>query len=451
MRQGDGSADGVSAGEAGGVRRGEAGGTVQPDRGAQEKSRWSLIFGFALVTAATQVLWVTFTPMTTQTAQWYHVSAGAVGWLSEVFPLLYVVLALPFGVLTDRWFRGSLAVGATLTLAGALVRILPSFTWALVGQIVVSVGQPLVINAINKTAARYVAPNQRPTAIAVGSASMFLGIFIAMLSGPLLLPLGMPVVLWSQGLFAVVGGVWLLWALRTRPTYGEPVQNEVETPNGEPARERAGIRQVFADASIRTLCLLLFVGFGWFIAVTTWLQVLVAGHGVGDVQVGIALAIMTAAGIAGAGALPAWAIRTGRSRLVVQFSLAFAVASLLAIWVGRPFWLMTLLLAAAGFLLLADLPIVLSTVEIHCPPNQVGTASGLLLLFGNLGGIVLALLVQVLVGSPHVAIGVLVMVSLLAIPLARRFPLVSAVTRADAGGVRGPDGQGGTDGPGGPA
>ena len=64
-----------------------------------------MVVAYALVCAATQVLWLTYAAITTETARRYGVSVGAVGWLAEIFPLLYVALAIPAGILLDRWFR----------------------------------------------------------------------------------------------------------------------------------------------------------------------------------------------------------------------------------------------------------------------------------------------------------------------------------------------------------
>ena len=86
-------------------------------------TRWRVIYAYAAVAASTQVLWLTFAPITTETAHHYGVSKAAVGWLAEIFPLLYVVLALPAGRLLDRWFRPALAAGGALTALGGLVRL----------------------------------------------------------------------------------------------------------------------------------------------------------------------------------------------------------------------------------------------------------------------------------------------------------------------------------------
>ena len=119
------------------------------------RNRWDVVLAFAALAAATQVLWLTFAPITTVTAKHYGVSEGAVGWLAEVFPLLYVVLAVPAGMALDRWFAPMLRVGAALTAAGALVRLGGDrFAWALAGQLLVAIAQPFVLNAVTKLASR---------------------------------------------------------------------------------------------------------------------------------------------------------------------------------------------------------------------------------------------------------------------------------------------------------
>ena len=69
------------------------------------------------------MLWLTFTPITTPAARHYGDRVNDIGWLAEIFPLLYVVLAVPAASLLDRWFRPALAAGAVLTAIGGVVRL----------------------------------------------------------------------------------------------------------------------------------------------------------------------------------------------------------------------------------------------------------------------------------------------------------------------------------------
>ncbi|MBO9597770.1 MAG: MFS transporter [Cohnella sp.] len=381
------------------------------------RSSWSVIIAYAALMAATQVLWVTYTPITTLAAEHWGVSEESVGWLAQAFPLVYVVLALPFGYWADRRFRGSLALGAILTAAGAAVRLVPGYGYALAGQIVISVAQPLVVNGINKIASLYVAPVRRPAAIAIGSSSMFVGILLSTVTVPFFMDWqGMKAVNGSQAIFAGAAAIAMLLALSVRPLYESERQSI-----------SVSLRALWSERWVRQLSLLLFVGFGLFIALTTWLDVLSDTLGMSEEQVGIGLGLMTVAGIAGAGLVPSWAAIGRRSRLMLCASLAMSVVTLLALWIGANVGLFIALLGITGFMLLADLPIILVTAETKAGPQIAGTVTGLLLLFGNLGGVVLSLAVQGLLEQRGVAIGLLIVVALGVLPLAARYPLAKSL------------------------
>ena len=64
------------------------------------------------------------------------------------------------------------------------------------------------------------------------------------------------------------------------------------------------------------------------------------------------------------------------------------------------------LLAVLGVVLLAGLPVALEWSEAHVGVARSGTATAVLLLAGNLGGVLLVLVVQPFVGTPRVALGV---------------------------------------------
>ena len=116
------------------------------------------------------MLWLTFAPIDTDVARDFGVSKNAIGWLAQVFPLLYVVLALPAGLALDRWFRGSLATGAGLTALGSLIRLVSqTFAWALAGQVVVAIAQPGPQRADEDRDRVPAAAFERPNGIAAGS------------------------------------------------------------------------------------------------------------------------------------------------------------------------------------------------------------------------------------------------------------------------------------------
>jgi hypothetical protein len=92
----------------------------------------------------------------------------------------------------------------------------------------------------------------------------------------------------------------------------------------------------------------------------------------------------------------------------------------IALWHGVVF--IGIVLFIEGYVLLAALPVVLDWSELHTGPERAGAGVGFLLLAGNLGAIVLLLVVQAVIGNPYASLGVLVAAALGGLVLAARLP-----------------------------
>ena len=379
--------------------------------------RWAVLASYALLAACTQLLWLTFAAVDTRSAAAMHVSVGLVGDLAAVFPFVYIVLALPTGRWLDRSFGQALGVGAILTAAGALIRLgdPQSFGWQLAGQVVISAGQPLVLNGINKVAARYFAANRRATAISIGSASLFAGILASVLmAGPLLDAGGLALLLRVQAALAVAGGAFMLIVLRVPPAFPDDPSAAVS------------LRWLLSDRFMWTLAALVFIGMGTYNAVATWLQPILDHFGEGDAA-GLLIAVLTFAGILGAAVLPTAAARADRRRVVLVVAVVTSTIAFIAVaFLHNPVWI-GVWLFAAGFVLLAALPVVLDWSDIHSGAERQGAAVGFLLMSGNLGGLIVVLVVQAVIGNPYVSLAALAVVTLLGLPVALRLPAQTRV------------------------
>jgi predicted MFS family arabinose efflux permease len=374
-------------------------------------SRWSAVVAYGLVAAATQLLWLNYAGVSTVAAAHYGVSETAIGWLAQVFPLLYVVLAVPAGLVLDRWFRAGLAAGAVLTALGAVVRLAgDDFGWALTGQTLIAVAQPLVLNAIIGITGHYLAEKDRPAGIATGTASTFGGMVLAFVLGAIFPGAGQVTTVVAAGAaFSVVAAVALIVVLRT--------------PGAQPhaARPPAGfgaLRVAWGDGFVRRLCVLVFFPFGTFIALTTFAQPLLEPAGVNGSTASVLLLLNVVAGVAGCAVIPIVAVRRRRELAMLVLGVAVAATGcvVLAVAPGTASGLVVLLVI--GFLLLPTLPIVLELTERRTGEVE-GTAAGLIWLSGNLGGLVVATVVGLLVDHPVPAFLVMAAVALLAVPLVR--------------------------------
>ncbi len=375
-------------------------------------SRWAILGSYSLLAACTQMLWLSFAAIDTDVARALHVDVGTVGDLAIIFPFVYIVLALPTGRWLDVRFAQALSAGAILTGAGALVRLVAptSFAVQTAGMLVMAAGQPLVLNSITKVAGRYFPPGERATAISIGTAALFVGILAAVLTaGPLFAAGGLPLLLVGQAVPSVLAAALVMITARSQPAYPDDPSVSVS------------LRWLARDRFMWTLAALVFIGMGTYNAVATWLQPILDHFGEGAAA-GNLIAVLTFAGVLGAAVIPpavaARDLRRGAllTALVVS-AAAFAAVSAFhnVIWLGAWFFV-------EGVLLLACLPVVLDWSEVHAGPERQGAAVGFLMMAGNLGGVVLALLVQAAVTNPFVALGVMGVAALAGIPVALRLP-----------------------------
>lgn len=371
------------------------------------RSRWGAIAAFAVVGAATQLVWLNFAGVTTVAAERYDVSESAIGWLAQVFPLLYVVLAIPAGLILDKWFRSGLIFGAVLTALGALLRLVgDDYGWLLAGQILASVAQPFVLNAVTGITGRYLAEKDRPTGIAAGTASIFAGMVIAFaLSAILPDNNDLPTMLWLTAIFSVIAAAWLIVALRN--------PGEHKPPHHRP--DRGALKIAWGDPLIRRLCVLAIFPFGVFVAMTTFSQALLEPAGVSAGTASTILLINVVAGVVGSAIVPVLVVRHHAEAALLVASLSFTAlaCAALALWPGQAMAFIAITLI--GFLLLPALPIVLELVERRTGEAE-GTAAGLIWMSGNLGGLLVATLVGLLVNHPTAAFLVMAAVALIAVP-----------------------------------
>jgi predicted MFS family arabinose efflux permease len=383
-------------------------------RKARQSNDWFAVAAYALLAATSQLLWLTYAPITTESAAHFGVSKDAVGLLAEIFPLLYVLLAIPAALLLDRWLRQTLIAAAGLMLAGAAVRLaVEGFAAAMAGQVLVAIAQPAVLAAVTKLAAERVEPERRTLAISIGSAGLFMGLVLALVLGATigardhLVPL-----LWINFAVALIAATAAVVALR-RPSAHSDEQSV--------ALGFSDLRGLYSDPVLRRLGAIIFLGMGIFNAIATWLEVLLRPLGIGSSGASWILVAMTMAGVIGAIVLPPRVVRRHGERGYLQLAglvgaVAFLVISQLTGAVG-----LGVVLAVAGFVLLAAQPVILEISERRAG-HAAASAAGAILLAGNLGGIVLAVLIQSINSHSTAAFLVLAAAMLLIAPIGRSLP-----------------------------
>lgn len=351
-------------------------------------NRWLFLLGYVLLVTCTQVVWLSFAPMTDRVATDLGVSVTQVGWLSAIFAGVYILLGFPVGRWLDTHFRKALAFGAICNAVGAAVRVLApeQFAVQLAAQFLLAVGQPFVVGAVSALAIRYFPPQERPKVIAAGSAGFFVGVMLASVSVPILYGRGgLPLVLLAHAIPTVLAAFWVLLALRTPPTYNERLPDE--TARGQ------GWAWLWQDKLLLKLAALLFVGFGLFSALSTWLEPLLGHFGIGAATTGNLLGVLVVGGILGTATLPVVAAARDWRKEIIGVALLFTVLVLGLLANVHQSLALAFVLGTGGFFLLSCLPIILEWAEGRVAAAHQGAAAGFLMCVGNAGSLSLTLLV----------------------------------------------------------
>lgn len=348
--------------------------------------RWVVLAGFMVAVVFNQLLWINFAAITGLAAAYYGVSDLSIGLLSMSFMVAYLFMALPASWVIDTYgFRTAVGIGAVLTAVFGLMRGLVGASYALVliAQIGIAIGQPFILNAVTKVAARWFSLGERATASGLGSLSIYVGILLGLALTPFLtLQVGIDTMLLIFGVGAVVAAVFFLAVARERPA----------TPPGPPEQEdRAlmldGLKQIVRKRDFLLLMLIFFIGLGIFNSVTTWIEDIVRPRGFSITDAGLAGGLMILGGVIGALVLPALSDRYRRRVPFIVIALAGAIPGL----AGVTFAQTTALLYAAaflfGFFLLSSGPIGFQYGAEIGRPTPEGTSNGLLLLMGQISGI----------------------------------------------------------------
>jgi MFS family permease len=347
------------------------------------KYRFVVLAAFMLAVAANQLLWITFAPVTRVAAEFYGVSDLAIGLLSLVFMLVFIVASIPASWILDTYgIRVGVGIGVVLTAVFGLLRGMlgHSYAWVLAAQVGVAVGQPFILNAIAKLAGRWFPVRERATAAGLGSLAMYAGIFIGLAVTPLLvLQADLPKTLVIYGIAAVAAGVVFFILVRERPA----------TPVGPEERSLVwdGLKSMLRNRSFLILLLLFFIGLGLFNAVTTWIEDIVRPRGFSIGQAGLAGGMMVIGGIVGAVVIPALSDRMRRRVPFMVLALAGAIPGLLGITFATSYGLLLASSFALGTFLLSSGPLGFQYGAEITHPAPEGTSNGLLLMVGQISGI----------------------------------------------------------------
>ncbi len=375
-----------------------------------------LLAGFPLLVFASQVVWITYSPVASRAAVEWGVSKESVGFLAVLFPLAYILMAYPAGWLLDRSVAKAMALASVLFAATAVARIIAphSYEWVLAGQVAAAMAQPLAVNGIAPYASSYFPEPSRPMAVSAGSASMYAGMIFGMAAGaPVYERWGLEGLAYYSSAITLAGAILTILMIRLVP--GE------DGGSGSHLPTLRSIRVIASRRDVWVLAILLGIGLAVLDILLSWIEPVFDKMGIAR-YAGTAAAVMILAGVAGASLLPSVAARMGRRRdFLTVAAFSGVVAYGMATVTGDPYVLMALM-AFNGFLLMAGLPIIFEWVESSTPRGMQGETVGVIMLVSHVLAVAALAMSTPLIEDPFVFFASLSGLALVATLVTRLLP-----------------------------
>jgi predicted MFS family arabinose efflux permease len=344
--------------------------------------RWVVLGVFLLVAGLSQAVWLNFAPLVTTVEARWGVSESEAGLLLLVFPLLYVLLSIPAGLLTDRkGYRYALRLASAGMAAFSLLRIVDGGFWLmLTAQTGLAIFQPFAVNAISKLVLDWFDLEQGALATGLGTMGMFIGMALGMAATPPMVEAwGIPMTMaaWAAAAVGICGACFAL--VKENPAAAGPPPAEIGVVDG--------LRPLLANRALVLLFGVALLGLGYFNGLTAWIEPLLAPNGLDSVKAGIVGGVLILGGIVGAVAIPALSDRFKRRK---PFVLGSVVAAFLTLWPmveSRDYTTVLVASALQGFFFLPAFALLLEICSELAGEALAGSATGVLMLAGNGGGV----------------------------------------------------------------
>lgn len=355
--------------------------------------RWAVLMAYFGVAAMSQILWLNFAPLVSFIQNKYGVSELAVSSLLLSFPLLYVLLSIHSGTLIDKkGYRYVILLGSILSAAFACVRSFDSsFYMLVIGQTGIAIGQPYIINGISKLVSDWFDKESSAMATGIGTAGMLVGMAVGMGVTPALNEsMGFSGMLWTfAGLSIVLTVIFMVFGKENNLVKG---QTTALSGMGE-------IKQLLKNKNLVILFALWFFAFGVFNGLTTWLDKLMTPNGLNAEEVGLVGACLIAGGIVGSLIIPVISDKMKKRRPFVILSCLAALATIYPLCTSNSVTMVYLLGALLGFFFLPGYALLLSMCEEMAGIEKAGAATGIFMMSGNAGAVVVIALMPIISGE----------------------------------------------------
>jgi sugar phosphate permease len=326
----------------------------------------------------------------------FDTTGASLGLLHSSFFVLYALMQVPAGLLTDRYGARAIAAGGTglMSLGAIAFGFAPNYVVAFLGRLMVGFGASVLFVAVLRFCANWFRPDEFGTMTGVTFSVGILGGLAA--TTPLALAieaLGWRGSMAGLGLLGLIVALGIVLLSHDSPTDADlqPIDNVPDRPEVTATDLKRYVTQAASEVETWLLGIMLFfmTGVGITIFGLWGIPFLVQTYDLSVVEASIYLAIGNVGGMIGPTLFGWLSDRLGkRTELIALSAAVFALTwAIFAVFGAIP-----LLLVAAIFLfgriLRGGIPLAFTTIKERHPEGASGTVIGLINTMGWIGAIV---------------------------------------------------------------
>ncbi len=375
--------------------------------------RWAVLMAFFGVAAMTQMLWLNFAPLESFVENKYAISKDSFGFLMLSFPLVYVLLSMHSGTLIDKkGYRYVIILGSILSAVFACLRCFDhNFYMLEAGQYGIAVGQPYVINGISKLVADWFDREETAMATGIGTAGLLIGMALGMgLSPALNDSMGFHNMLIVFAGLSVLLTLIFIWLGK---------ENNVIQRGTESISAMNEIKLLIKDRNLTLLFVISFLAIGVFNGLMSWTEPLLKPNGLNEEQIGLVGAFLIIGGIVGSLVIPTISDKVKLRKPFLAVCCLIALIVIYPLCTLKSITMVYVLGGLLGFFFLPGYALMLSMCEESAGFEKAGAATGILMLMGNAGGVLLIILMPIVdAGKTFWTSSIYLMLVLMALTLA---------------------------------